>query len=49
MNATPHEKLEIDHLILAWFKARGMGWQDELNGVRKIMVSNKSGGPFEIS
>jgi hypothetical protein len=33
MTATPHEKLEIDPVILAWFRARGRGWQDELNGV----------------
>jgi uncharacterized protein (DUF4415 family) len=27
------ETLAIDPDILAWFKARGAGWQDEINGV----------------
>jgi uncharacterized protein (DUF4415 family) len=31
--AQPNEHLSIDRAILAWFKARGTGWQDELNGV----------------
>jgi uncharacterized protein (DUF4415 family) len=31
--AEPEEKLAIDRAILAWFKARGAGWQDEINGV----------------
>jgi uncharacterized protein (DUF4415 family) len=31
--AEPDEKLAIDPDILAWFKARGAGWQDEINGV----------------
>jgi len=31
--AEPEEKLAIDRAILAWFKARGTGWQDEINGV----------------
>jgi BrnA antitoxin of type II toxin-antitoxin system len=31
--AEPDEKLAIDPAILAWFKARGTGWQDEINGV----------------
>jgi uncharacterized protein (DUF4415 family) len=31
--ADPDEKLAIDPDILAWFKARGAGWQDEINGV----------------
>jgi uncharacterized protein (DUF4415 family) len=31
--AAPDEKLAISPDILAWFKARGAGWQDEINGV----------------
>jgi uncharacterized protein (DUF4415 family) len=31
--AEPEEKLAIDPAILACFKARGAGWQDEINGV----------------
>ena len=31
--AEPDEKLAIDPDILAWFKARGAGWQDEINGI----------------
>lgn len=31
--AAPDETLEIDPSILAWFKARGAGWQNEINGV----------------
>jgi hypothetical protein len=27
--ADPEEKLDIDPAILAWFKARGAGWQEE--------------------
>jgi hypothetical protein len=38
MTATPHEKLEIDHLILAWFRARGRGWQDEITGVLEFYI-----------
>jgi BrnA antitoxin of type II toxin-antitoxin system len=38
MNATPCEKLEIDPVILAWFRARGRGWQDEINGVLEFYI-----------
>ena len=31
--AQPDEQLAIDPAILAWFKARGTGWQNEINGV----------------
>ena len=34
----PDEKLAIDPDILAWFKARGAGWQDEINGVLEFYI-----------
>jgi uncharacterized protein (DUF4415 family) len=34
----PDEKLEIEPSILAWFKARGAGWQEELNGVLEFYI-----------
>jgi uncharacterized protein (DUF4415 family) len=34
----PDDQLEIDPAILAWFKARGRGWQQELNGVRGFYI-----------
>jgi uncharacterized protein (DUF4415 family) len=36
--ADPDEKLAIDPPILAWFKARGAGWQDEINGVLEFYI-----------
>jgi uncharacterized protein (DUF4415 family) len=36
--ADPEEKLEIEPAILAWFKARGAGWQEELNGVLEFYI-----------
>jgi uncharacterized protein (DUF4415 family) len=36
--AEPDEKLAIDRAILAWFKARGAGWQEELNGVLEFYI-----------
>jgi uncharacterized protein (DUF4415 family) len=36
--ADPDEKLEIEPAILAWFKARGAGWQEELNGVLEFYI-----------
>ena len=36
--AEPDEKLAIDPDILAWFKARGAGWQDEINGVLEFYI-----------
>jgi uncharacterized protein (DUF4415 family) len=36
--AAPEEKLEIEPSILAWFKARGAGWQEELNGVLEFYI-----------
>jgi uncharacterized protein (DUF4415 family) len=36
--ADPEEKLDIDPVILAWFKARGAGWQEELNGVLEFYI-----------
>jgi len=36
--ADPDEKLAIDPAILAWFKARGAGWQEELNGVLSFYI-----------
>lgn len=36
--AEPDEKLAIDPAILAWFKARGTGWQDEINGVLAFYI-----------
>jgi uncharacterized protein (DUF4415 family) len=36
--AEPEEKLEIEPAILAWFKARGAGWQEELNGVLEFYI-----------
>jgi uncharacterized protein (DUF4415 family) len=36
--ADPEEKLEIEPAILAWFKARGAGWQNELNGVLEFYI-----------
>lgn len=36
--AEPDEKLEIDPAILAWFKARGVGWQNEINGVLAFYI-----------
>jgi uncharacterized protein (DUF4415 family) len=36
--AEPDEKLEIEPAILAWFKARGEGWQEELNGVLEFYI-----------
>lgn len=32
------EKLSIDPAILAWFKARGTGWQEEINGVLEFYI-----------
>lgn len=37
--AKPHETLEIDPAILAWFKARGAGWQNEINGVLSFYIN----------
>jgi uncharacterized protein (DUF4415 family) len=34
----PEEKLDIEPSILAWFKARGAGWQEELNGVLEFYI-----------
>jgi uncharacterized protein (DUF4415 family) len=31
--AETDDRLALDPDILAWFKARGRGWQDEINGV----------------
>lgn len=36
--AEPDEKLDIDPAILTWFKARGAGWQQELNGVLEFYI-----------
>jgi uncharacterized protein (DUF4415 family) len=36
--ADADEKLEIEPAILAWFKARGAGWQEELNGVLEFYI-----------
>jgi uncharacterized protein (DUF4415 family) len=36
--ADPEEKLDIEPSILAWFKARGAGWQEELNGVLEFYI-----------
>ena len=36
--ADPDEKLAIDPAILAWFRARGTGWQEELNGVLEFYI-----------
>ncbi|MGH6810775.1 MAG: BrnA antitoxin family protein [Methylocella sp.] len=36
--AEPDEKLAIDPAILAWFKARGSGWQNEINGVLSFYI-----------
>jgi uncharacterized protein (DUF4415 family) len=36
--ADPDDQLEIDPAILAWFKARGRGWQEELNGVLAFYI-----------
>ena len=36
--AESDEKLAIDPAILAWFKARGVGWQDEINGVLEFYI-----------
>jgi len=36
--ADPDGKLEIEPAILAWFKARGAGWQEELNGVLEFYI-----------
>jgi hypothetical protein len=35
---SPDEKLAIAPDILAWFKARGAGWQDEINGVLEFYI-----------
>ena len=32
------ETLEIEPSILAWFKARGAGWQNEINGVLSFYI-----------
>jgi uncharacterized protein (DUF4415 family) len=36
--AKPDETLAIDPAILAWFKARGVGWQNEINGVLSFYI-----------
>ena len=36
--ADPDEKLAIDPAILAWFKARGAGWQNEINGILEFYI-----------
>jgi BrnA antitoxin of type II toxin-antitoxin system len=36
--AQPNEHLSIDRAILAWFKARGTGWQNEINGVLAFYI-----------
>lgn len=36
--ANPDEQLEIEPAILAWFKARGTGWQEELNGILAFYI-----------
>ena len=36
--AEPGEKLVIDPAILAWFKARGAGWQEEINGILAFYI-----------
>jgi uncharacterized protein (DUF4415 family) len=36
--ANTDEKLAIDPAILAWFRARGRGWQDEINGVLEFYI-----------
>jgi uncharacterized protein (DUF4415 family) len=40
--AEPDEKLAIDPAILAWFKARGAGWQDEINGALAFILTQSS-------
>jgi uncharacterized protein (DUF4415 family) len=36
--AQPDQQLSIDPAILAWFKARGAGWQNEPNGVLAFYI-----------
>ncbi len=36
--AKPDDHLEIDQAILAWFKARGRGWQEELTGILEFYI-----------
>jgi hypothetical protein len=38
MTTTSREKLEIDPVILAWFRARGRGWQNEIKGVLEFYI-----------
>jgi len=37
--AEPDDKLEIAQDILAWFKKRGKGWQQELEGVLDFYIN----------
>lgn len=36
--AKPDEGFALDPAILAWFKARGSGWQNEINGVLSFYI-----------
>ncbi|MCI0600140.1 MAG: hypothetical protein L0Y60_11600 [Beijerinckiaceae bacterium] len=36
--AESDDKLDIPHDILTWFKARGTGWHNELNGVLEFYI-----------
>lgn len=34
----PGESFALDPAILTWFKARGVGWQNEINGVLSFYI-----------
>lgn len=36
--AKPDESFALEPGILAWFKARGAGWQNEINGVLSFYI-----------
>jgi hypothetical protein len=46
MTATSHEKLEIDPVILAWFRAQARGWQYELR--RHQAEARKRKGEIQV-